>query len=314
MSQQSSFAMVFPGQGSQTLGMLDDLAIAFPVVKDTIDKASQAIDVDLWRIVHDGPIDRLNQTAFTQPIMLAADIAIWRAWLHLNGAYPKVVAGHSLGEFAALVCAESMRFEDAVKLVHLRGRLMQQAVPAGEGAMGAVIGLDDEAVAKACQQAQSIGVVVPANYNTVGQVVISGQKIAVEAALEQAKSLGAKIAKLIPVSVPSHSPLMQPAVQAFHDALDQINIATPAVSVVHNVDAKEHSDPVAIRALLVEQLVKPVQWVKTVERLALNGMTHVFECGPGKVLTGLNKRIDKSMHYAVINSVDSLHKEVELCH
>jgi [acyl-carrier-protein] S-malonyltransferase len=314
MQKKATFAFVFPGQGSQSVGMLSDLALSFSVVRETFAQASDLLGYDLWTLVQENPDNKINQTIYTQPAMLAADVAVWRCWLHCDGAYPAVVAGHSLGEYAALVCAESLSFADALSLVAKRGELMQSAVPEGTGAMGAVIGLDNAMVATLCDDASKLGVVSPANFNAIGQVVISGETKAVEAALSMAKTAGAKMAKRLPVSVPSHCVLMQPAMAPFHEALDAVSLATPGVPVIHNVDAREHTDAVAIKALLLDQLIKPVRWVETIERMALSSIEHVLECGPGRVLTGLNKRINKSMTYTPLQNVVAIEQEAGSCH
>lgn len=298
MSNQ--LAVVFPGQGSQSVGMLADVAAEHAIIKETFAQASAVLGYDLWDLAVNGPEDKLNQTEFTQPALMAADVAMWRLWCDREQQRPAVLAGHSLGEFVAFVCAGSLEFADAVSLVAQRGRFMQQAVPAGVGAMAAIIGLDDDAVANVCAEAAAGEVVTPANFNSLGQVVIAGDHAAVERAIALAKPAGAKIAKLIPVSVPSHCPLMQPAAEQLAAALAKIEIKAPQIPVIQNVDATAHADPDEIRDNLVRQLVAPVRWVATIQAMQQQGVTEIIECGPGKVLQGLIKRIDRSLS---LNSV-----------
>ena len=293
MSDQ--LAVVFPGQGSQSVGMLADMATEHTLISETFAEASAVLNYDLWDLVSNGPADKLNQTEFTQPALMAADVALWRVWCHTQERRPDVLAGHSLGEFVAFVCAGSIDFAAAVSLVAQRGRFMQQAVPTGVGAMAAIIGLDDAAVTDLCAQAAEGAVVTPANYNSLGQVVIAGDKAAVERAVALAKPASAKLAKLIPVSVPSHCPLMQPAAEQLAQALTEIEIKKPQLPVIQNVDAKVHDDPDKIRDNLVQQLVAPVRWVATIQAMQHQGVTEIIECGPGKVLQGLIKRIDRSL-------------------
>jgi [acyl-carrier-protein] S-malonyltransferase len=288
-----SLAFVFPGQGSQSVGMLNALAEAYPQVKETFVEASTALGYDLWAIVSDGPEDRLNQTEVTQPAMLSAGVAVWRVWQAEKGPQPAILAGHSLGEYTALTCAGAVGFADAVKLVADRGRFMQAAVPAGQGGMAAVVGLEDDAVRKLCE-ANALGEVLsPVNFNSPGQVVIAGTAAAVARAVENAKGAGAKLAKLLPVSVPSHCALMHPAAERMRERLKQVRIDTPHIPVLHNVHVQSESDPDAIREALVRQVEFPVRWVETVQKMAADGVTKLVECGPGKVLAGLNKRIAK---------------------
>jgi [acyl-carrier-protein] S-malonyltransferase len=288
-----SFAFVFPGQGSQSVGMLGALAAAHPAVRATFDEASEALHYDLWKLVCDGPADALNATERTQPAMLTAGVATWRAWQAAGGGVPAVVSGHSLGEFTALVCAGALDFAPAVQLVRFRGEAMQAAVPQGTGAMAAILGLEDEAVIAACAQAAHGEVVEPANFNSPGQVVIAGQSAAVERAMEAARARGAKRALLLPVSVPAHSSLMLSAAQRLRERLDALTVRAPAIRYLSAVDATEHGEPDDLRALLVRQLSSPVRWTQTLRALATPGVREVIECGPGKVLTGLNKRIEK---------------------
>ena len=289
-----NIAVVFPGQGSQAVGMLTDYAADWPIVKQTFEQASDALGYDLWDIVANGPEDKLNQTEITQPAMLAADMAIGRILSEQCMLKPFVLAGHSLGEYAALVGADAIDFTDAIRLVSLRGKLMQQAVPAGEGAMAAIIGLADLQIIEACEQTtEQTGKPAEAvNFNSPGQVVIAGATEAVEKAIELCKQAGAKRAMPLPVSVPSHSSLMKPAADKLAEALKDVDIKSPQIDVLHNVDAKSHSNPDDIRDALAKQLYNPVRWVQTVEIIA-DSADAIVECGPGKVLTGLAKRIAK---------------------
>jgi len=289
-----SLAFVFPGQGSQSVGMLNALADAYPQVAETFAEASNALGYDLWTIVAGGPEDRLNQTEVTQPAMLSAGVAAWRVWRAESGPRPTLMAGHSLGEYTALVCAGAIAFPDAVNLVADRGRYMQQAVPAGQGGMAAIIGLDDDQVRALCAQNAQGDVLAPVNFNSPGQVVIAGTAAAVARAVAGAKSAGAKLAKPLPVSVPSHCALMRPAAEQMRARLAAIRIDPPAIPVLHNVHVKSESDPQAIRDALVRQIESPVRWVETIQVMAAGGVTQLIECGPGKVLAGLNKRIDKN--------------------
>ena len=291
----STLAIVFPGQGSQSLGMLSGLATDYSQVVDTFEQASDVLGYDLWQLVQEGPGDELNETDKTQPAMLAAGVAVWRVWQDTGGAVPAMLAGHSLGEYTALVCAGALDFQAAVSLVEERGRCMQSAVPAGTGAMAAILGLDDEAVALVCEQAAAGDVVSPVNYNSPGQVVIAGQVEAVQRAIALAKETGAKRAVQLPVSVPSHCALMRPAAEQFADRLSQAVIKTPSIRVIQNVDATLRDDPDTIRANLDRQLYSPVQWVASVQAMGKQGVTRIIEAGPGKVLTGLCKRIDKTI-------------------
>jgi len=288
-------AFIFPGQGSQSVGMMHALAAEFPVVKQTFAEASQALGKDLWQLAEQGPEEKLNQTEITQPVMLAAGVATWRAWLAANGPRPHCMAGHSLGEYSALVCAGALEFAEAMKLVADRGRFMQQAVPAGQGAMAAILGLDDEAVRKLCEQAGQGEVLEAVNFNSPGQVVIAGASAAVNRAVEQSRAAGAKRAILLPVSVPSHCRLMHPAAQQMAGRLQQTEIHRPQIPVIHNTHVQAESDPQAIRNALVRQIESPVRWVETIRKMAADGVTRIVECGPGKVLTGLNKRIVKTV-------------------
>ena len=302
----SKFAMVFPGQGSQTVGMLADLAAQFPIVEQTFAEASDALGYDLWKLVQEGPAEELNKTWQTQPALLAASVAIYRVWQQENGAQPAMMAGHSLGEYSALVCAGVLDFKQAIRLVELRGKLMQEAVPAGTGAMSAIIGLDNYAIAKACEESAQGEVVSPVNFNSPGQVVIAGNKDAVERAGAACKAAGAKRALPLPVSVPSHCALMKPAADKLAIALQGIAFNAPQFPVVNNVDVKTETSPEAIRDALVRQLYSPVRWSESVEFMAGEGIEHLLEVGPGKVLTGLTKRIVDTMTAAAINDSASV--------
>ncbi|HRK78324.1 MAG TPA: ACP S-malonyltransferase [Thiobacillus sp.] len=287
-------AFVFPGQGSQSVGMMQGWGDRAEV-RATFSEASDALGQNLWMLVADGPVELLNQTVNTQPAMLAADVAAWRVWQAAGGASPALLAGHSLGEYAALVVAGSLNFADAIKLVRFRAEAMQAAVPEGVGAMAAILGLDDDTVRAVCNEAAAGEVAEAVNLNSPGQVVIAGNKAAVERAMALAKEKGAKRALPLPVSVPSHSSLMLPAAEKLRAHLQDIEIKTPAVRVLHNTDVQSHTEPDAIRAALAKQLHTPVRWAETVRALKAAGIERVIECGPGKVLAGLNKRIDDSL-------------------
>ncbi len=305
----SNFAMVFPGQGSQAVGMLADLATTFPIVEETFKQASDVLGYDLWDLVQNGTAEDLGQTQRTQPALLASSVAIYRVWQQKYPELkPSVMAGHSLGEYSALVCAGVLNFQDAIKLVELRGNAMQQAVPAGTGAMYAVIGLDNEAIINACEQAQAeVGEIVSAvNFNSPGQVVIAGTKAAAEKAGELCKAAGAKRALPLAVSVPSHCALMKPAADKLAEALQNITLNAPVVPVINNVDVSVETDAEAIRNALVHQLYSPVRWTETVEKMANEGVTTLYEIGPGKVLTGLAGRIVKELNAKAVNDVASL--------
>lgn len=302
----TQIAFVFPGQGSQTVGMLAELAATYPQVEETFREASDALGYDLWQLVSQGPAEELNKTWQTQPALLTASVAIYRVWQAQGGEQPVLMAGHSLGEYSALVCAGVLNFADAVKLVELRGKLMQEAVPEGTGAMQAIIGLDDAAIRQACEESAQGQVVSPVNFNSPGQVVIAGNKEAVERAGAACKAAGAKRALPLPVSVPSHCALMKPAADKLAVALEGITFNTPAVPVINNVDVKAESDASAIRHALVRQLYSPVRWTESVEAMAAQGVTHLLEMGPGKVLTGLTKRIVDILTAAAVNDTASL--------
>jgi [acyl-carrier-protein] S-malonyltransferase len=295
-----SFAFVFPGQGSQSVGMLAALGAAEPAVRSTFAEASQALGYDLWRLVCEGPEEALNATERTQPAMLAAGIAVWRAWRARGGTLPASVSGHSLGEFTALVCAGAVDFPAAIELVRFRGQVMQEAVPAGSGAMAAILGLDDEAVLAVCREAAGHGVVEAANFNSPGQIVIAGDVAAVQRAIEAAIARGAKRAVTLPVSVPAHSSLMRGAGERLRTRLASLPVRRPEIPYVSAVDAQEHAAPEDIRELLVRQISSPVRWTETLRALSLGDISQVIECGPGKVLTGLNRRIERRPNLAFL--------------
>ena len=298
-------AFVFPGQGSQSVGMMAGFGDA-PVIKATFIEASDLLHVDLWKMVLDGPAEDLAQTVNTQPLMLTAGIAAWRAWRSQGGVMPDYFAGHSLGEYSALVAAEAIEFSDAVPLVRFRAEAMQQAVPVGQGGIAAILGLDEDAVIAACAEAAQGEIVELANYNSPGQLVISGSRAAVERAIEAAKARGAKRAMMLPMSVPAHSSLMRPAAERFRERIAAISVAAPKVPVIQNIDVASFNDPAAIKDALVRQLYGPVRWIETIKALADAGVKHVIECGPGRVLVGLNKRIDDRIHATSIYDQASL--------
>ncbi|MBK3881266.1 MULTISPECIES: ACP S-malonyltransferase [Stutzerimonas stutzeri subgroup] len=291
----ASLAFVFPGQGSQSLGMLAELGAQQSVVVDTFAEASSALGYDLWALTQSGPEEQLNQTDKTQPAILAASIAIWRLWQAEGGAQPAFVAGHSLGEYSALVAAGSLPFAEAVKLVELRGQLMQQAVPAGKGGMAAILGLEDADVLAACAEAAQGEVVSAVNFNAPGQVVIAGSAAAVERAIEACKAKGAKRAMALPVSVPSHCDLMRPAAERFASSVESIEWQAPQIPLVQNVSAAVVADLDVLKRDLLAQLYSPVRWVESMVVLGDRGVTSLVECGPGKVLSGLNKRCVKGV-------------------
>ena len=290
----TKIAVVFPGQGSQSIGMMagwDD----HPAVRATFDEASDALGDDLWTLVTDGPAEALNLTTNTQPVMLTAGVAAWRAWQAAGGAMPDVVAGHSLGEYSALVAAGALAFRDAVPLVRFRAQAMQEAVPQGVGAMAAILGGDDAAIAEACREATQGEVVEPVNFNSPGQIVIAGHRAAVERAIEGAKARGAKRGMLLPVSAPFHSSLLKPAAERLATRLAEVEFRAPSIPVIHNVDVAEHRSPDAIRAALARQAASPVRWTESVRAIAARGVTDVVEAGPGRVLAGLARKIEPSL-------------------
>lgn len=300
--QNKQLAFVFPGQGSQSVAMLSEMAEAYPEVKATFAQASEVLGFDLWQLVNEGPEEELNQTHNTQPAMLAAGVALWRVWCAQSEIRPAYMAGHSLGEYTALVCAGVLDFTDAISLVAARGRFMQEAVPEGMGAMAAILGLTDEQVVQVCADAAQDEVCSAVNFNSPGQVVIAGHSAAIDRAMPAAKKLGAKRALKLPVSVPSHCALMRPAAEQLYHKIQTIEFSEPDVILLHNVDVNVHKAAEDIRQALQEQLFEPVRWVDTINAMTEQGVTTFVEMGPGKVLMGLNKRIIKAAdHFAVYN-------------
>lgn len=308
MAINSNLAFVFSGQGSQKVGMLAEVAARFPVVQKTFDEASVVLGYDLWDLCQNGEQEQLNSTEITQPLLLTSSVALWRVWQEKNGAQPALFAGHSLGEWSALVCSGVVAFADAVDLVRRRGAYMQTAVPKGEGSMAAVLNVEDAKILEICQQASDIGVVEAVNFNSPGQVVIAGQVAAVDKASELLKAAGAKRVLPLPVSAPFHTSLMKPAAEkmAAHIAATVFNV--PAIPVVHNVNAKTEADPEAIKQLMIKQIDSPVLWVDCVNTLVAGGITSVIECGPGKVLCGLCTRIDKSLNAFSLEDLAGIEK------
>ncbi|MFO1387650.1 ACP S-malonyltransferase [Cellvibrio sp.] len=292
---QQNLAFVFPGQGSQKIGMLADLAATYPIVTQTFTEASEVLGYDLWDLVQNGAQEDINLTECTQPLLLTASVAVWRVWQEKNGATPALVSGHSLGEWSALVCAGVVEFKDAVKLVQQRGKFMQEAVPAGQGAMAAIIGLDDALIIEACKKAEQGEVVSAVNFNSPGQVVIAGTAAAVERAGALCKEAGAKRALPLPVSAPFHTSLMKPAADRLAEQINATEFKAPQIPVVHNVSAQTETDPAKIKALMIEQIYSAVRWVECVNTMVQKGITTTVECGPGKVLSGLNKRINAEL-------------------
>ena len=288
-----NIAFVFPGQGSQSIGMLRELAAGHPEIEQTFAEASQALGMDMWQLAQQGPEVTMGMTENTQPLMLTAGYAVWRAWQANEGAPATVMAGHSLGEYTALTCAGVMSFADAVSLVRDRGRFMQQAVPPGTGAMAAIIGLEDDQVRQACEEAKQNEVVEPVNFNAPGQVAIAGHRGAVERAVEAAKGLGARRAVPLALSVPAHSSLMQPAGERLQKRLYEISMNAPQVPVIHNFNVEIYSDPEEIKKVLIQQIAAPVRWVESIQKMEQSGTTHFIECGPNAVLSGTIKRIAK---------------------
>jgi len=308
---KKNVAIVFPGQGSQAIGMLGDLANQFSIIEQTFEEASNALGRDLWAMSQVGPIEELNKTQNTQPLVLTASVAMWRVLQSQVELQPSYVAGHSLGEYTALVCANSLNFVDAVKLVEQRATFMQQAVPEGQGAMAAILGLEVGVLQGICTTAADGDIVSAVNFNAPGQVVIAGNTNAVNRAIELAKEEGAKRALPLPVSVPSHCDLMLPAAEKLSIAMSTISFSVPTTQVIHNTDVIEHNTVEAIKQALAKQLYTPVRWVETVEKLTGSGVTSIIECGPGKVLSGLNKRIDKSLEVNSLGDERSLNKTLE---
>ncbi|MEM8563354.1 MAG: ACP S-malonyltransferase [Pseudomonadota bacterium] len=310
---ENRFGFAFPGQGSQRVGMLEHAYERFSVVRDTFTEASDTLSYDMWDLICHGDQGALNLTETTQPVLLTCSVALWRAWLASDGSVPTVMAGHSLGEFSALVCAGALAFPDAVRLVKLRGAYMQNAVPLGEGAMAAIIGLDDAVINQVCHELsrkldQSISAV---NFNSPGQVVIAGHTAAVEQAVAALKEAGAKRALPLPVSAPFHTDLMLPAGEQLAEAVDSLTFTAPEIPVIHNVHAETESSPAAIKALLVQQISSPVQWTECVKSMATMGANSLVECGPGKVLSGLTRRIDKSLQSFNIEEPEDLLATIE---
>lgn len=303
-------AFVFPGQGSQKIGMLAELAEAYLLVEQTFAEASDVLGYDLWKLAQQGTQEEINLTETTQPLLLTSSVAIWRIWQHLQGARPVAVAGHSLGEWSALVCAGVVEFSDAVNLVRLRGAYMQAAVPAGQGAMAAILGLDDAQLAACCEQASQGEEVAAVNFNAPGQVVIAGVSAAVERAIALCKDAGAKRAMPLPVSAPFHTLLMKPAADKLTCDIGEVTFSAPQIPLVHNVHAQTEDDPEAIKTLMIEQIYSPVRWVDCVRALQAQRAELAVECGPGKVLCGLSKRIDKTLQMRASDNVADLQSAV----
>lgn len=306
-------AFIFPGQGSQSIGMMDSYS-ELPSIRKTFNEASDILQQDLWSLVSNGPADSLNLTTNTQPIMLAADVAIYRAWQQADGIQPHYLAGHSLGEYAALVAAKSLSLQDALKLVRYRAQVMQETVPEGTGGMAAIVGLDDATVSSICTEITSRlpdTSLEPANFNAPGQVVIAGHSPAITQAVTLAKSKGAKLAVMLPMSIPSHCSLMQPAAEQLALLLEKIAFQPPQIPVLHNVDVQQHSETASIREILARQLSNPVRWTETIQAIAALGVKHIVECGPGKVLSGLTRRIDKNLESFALTDYNSFLKTIE---
>ncbi len=308
----SKRAFVFPGQGSQKIGMLSELCAKYPLVQDTFTSVSDTLGYDLWSLTQSGPADQLNQTEYTQVAMLTADVAVYHILEH-HGLDARISAGHSLGEYSALVCANAIELTDAAKLVQARGRLMQENVPLGKGAMAAIVGLSDEDVQTICQHVSTHATqVTPANYNAIGQVVIAGHTEAVKQAMTAAEEKGARLAMEIPVSVPCHCALLSEAAEKFTEVLNDTPIQVPCRTVISNVDLSTHNEPDTMRQLLAKQLYSPVRWVETIQAMKQSGVEQIIECGPGNVLAGLVKRIDRNISAMSVNSPDSLEKILSL--
>lgn len=307
-------AFTFPGQGSQSVGMLNGYS-DLPIIKRTFDEGSEILGYDCFELANHGPVEQLNLTIHTQPIMLLAGLAVYRAWKFLGGRNPNYLAGHSLGEYTALVAAEALAFTDAIKLVQYRAEVMQECVPNGIGAMAAIIGLDDDTVKVICNQITDHNekkvILEPANFNSPGQIVIAGHKTAVLEGMDLAKSKGAKLVALLPLSIPSHCSLMHPAAEKFQKLLEQIDLCSPRIPVIHNADVQQHQQSGEIKKILTQQIYSPVYWVNTIQSFVSQGVTHIVECGPGKILSGLTKRIDKTpVNFSLTDSV-SLQQAIE---
>lgn len=313
MKTKQELAFLFPGQGSQKVGMLSDYADN-EVLLGTFAEASDVLGYDVWQAIVDGPQERINLTEITQPLLLTSSVALWRLWSENTDVRPGFVAGHSLGEWSALVCVGSVAFDDALNLVRLRGRFMQEAVPEGEGAMAAIIGLADDRVEAICAEKSAVGVVSAVNYNSPGQLVIAGTARAVEEAVEACRNAGAKKAMALPVSAPFHTSLMKPAADRLAEHIGNTVFGAPTIPVVHNVHAGTESDPEKIKTIMVEQVYSPVRWVSCIEFLVSNRVVQCVECGPGKVLSGLNRRIDKSIQSSSIDSSVMLESTIENIH
>ncbi|SFP56235.1 [Acyl-carrier-protein] S-malonyltransferase [Nitrosomonas cryotolerans] len=308
------FAFVFPGQGSQSIGMMHGYS-DIPIVHQTFIEASDILHQDFWAIINDNPIDDLNLTINTQPLMLIAGIAVYRAWMSLGGTEPAFMAGHSLAEYTALVASEALTFTDALSLVRFRAQVMQQAVPDGTGGMAAILGLDDDAIRAVCIEVTNNAdgeSLEPANFNSPGQVVIAGHRNAVSQGIKLAQTKGAKRAVMLPMSIPSHCTLMKSAAQEMYQQLEKIDFKPPRIPIFHNVDVQIHQSDAAIRDSLVKQLYSPVRWADTIQTLAAAGVTHIAECGPGKVLTGLNKRIDRDLHSLALTDSEAIRQAINI--
>ena len=314
MSAQVKFACVFPGQGSQSIGMMAGYG-SFPVVRQTFAEASDVLKQDLWGMVCDGPVETLNLTVNTQPLMLTAGVSVYRAWQTLGEVRPAYMAGHSLGEYTALVASEALSFADALPLVRFRAEIMQQAVPEGVGAMAAVLGLDDDVVRSICQEVTEASdgeSLEPANFNSPGQVVVAGHKEAVVRGMELARSKGAKRIVILPMSIPSHCSLMKPAAEKMRQQLAQVTLRSPKIPLLHNADVEQHEDAENIKEILVRQLFNPVRWTEIIHFISGAGIHHVVECGPGKVLSGLNKRIDANLQSLALAVSAALHHAMNI--
>jgi len=305
-------AFVFPGQGSQSIGMMNGYA-DFPIIQQTFQEAADILKQDFWSLVNSGTAEDINSTVNTQPLMLIAGIAVYRAWISSGGQQPTLLAGHSLGEYTALVVSEALSFADALKLVRFRAQAMQQAVPGGVGGMAAILGLEDSVVDSICHEVTSSSsgeFLEAANFNSPGQIVIAGHKNAILRGIELAKAKGAKRALMLPMSIPSHCSLMKPAADHMRQQLESAPLHSPRIPILHNVDVKSHADAATLKEILVQQLVSPVRWVATIQAFAASGITHVIECGPGKVLMGLNKRIDSNLHHISLADSEAIKQAI----